>query len=125
MPVDAAYYRVILYELRNEENFCSPGYICGTFLTYEEAFRCVGYFMQNDIEEYGYPDVYQIIYFDGAGNVLKTETLDNDELDPPCRSPLYPAYGCMGCTECKEEDEERIKDFAEFEEVIGDSDLPF
>lgn len=101
-------YRVVL-----------SGDIFGTFLTYDEAFDYVGFCMVNDIEEFGRPRVYQILHMDSE-HVLEVFELDNDLIEPPCRKPIYSSYGCLGCTKCKEDD-----GFAEFEELIDGSDVPF
>ena len=63
----AEYYKVIISEVRSERKLSEMGDHVGTFLTYEEAFEFVGFCMVNDIEEFGRPDVYQILHLGNWG----------------------------------------------------------
>lgn len=119
-------YRVILSEARNEYSKKYQGSAFGTFLSYEEAFDYVGMCMCNDIDEFGQPNVYQILCLD-SGQVVETVELDNEKIEPPCQRPTYSEYGCLGCTECKTESAPEIdaKDFEGFEEVIQGLEMPF
>lgn len=119
-------FRVIMSEICNEGENAEPGDICGTFLTYDEAFEFVGWCMVNDIGEFGCPDVYQILHIDNTGHIVSIVELDNDEIESPCRKPTYSAFGCLGCTQCKEDDEVKTdEEFPDWDEILSDDSLPF
>ena len=118
-------------EIRNDEEVFKRSTTCGTFLNYEKALDYVGWCVQNDIEQFGRADVYQILCLDSSGQVLETVELDNDVIEPPCKKPTCPAFGCLGCTACKKDSAPEIDttDFESFEPeldfIISDEDMPF
>ncbi|GEM_PF-4095470 len=123
-------YGVSVSKCRTEESAAvrKIGLIFETFLSFEEAFSYVGFCMVNDIDEFGRPDVYQILFLDSFGRILVIAELDNDVIEPPCYKPTYPEFGCLGCTKCKEKEAVPGTDasgFDEFEGIISEDDLPF